>query len=64
MSHSLSDLAKQGGKMDAEVQRNAANGAEYEAPSEEELEKLAKLMRDTEEVRCPKLLKRFTSSAN
>ena len=34
------------------------------SPNEAELEKLAKLMHDTGEVRCPKLLKRFTSSAN
>ena len=34
------------------------------SPNEMKLEKLANLMRDAGEVRCPKLLKRFTSSAD
>ena len=34
------------------------------SPNEAELEKLSKLKDDTGEVRCRKLLKRFTSIAN
>lgn len=39
-------------------------GLKLRSPNQVELEKLKKLMQDTGEVRCPKLLKRFTSIDN
>lgn len=39
-------------------------GLKLRSPNQVELEKLKKLIQDTGEVRCPKLLKRFTSIDN
>lgn len=62
--HSLSDLAKQGARWMRRYNGMPRMALNMKSPNEVELEKLAKLMHDTSEVRCPKLLKRFTSSAN
>lgn len=62
--HSLSDLAQQGARWMRRYNGMPRMALNMKSPNEVELEKLAKLMHDTGEVRCPKLLKRFTSSAN
>ena len=62
--HSLSDLAQQGARWMRRYNGMPRMALHMKSPNELELEKLAKLMHDTGEVRCPKLLKRFTSSAN
>lgn len=62
--HSLSDLAQQGARWMRRYNGMPRMALKMKSPNEVELDKLAKLVRDTGEVRRPKLLKRFTSSAN
>ena len=61
---SLSDLAQQGARWMQRHNGMPLMALNMKSPNEMKLEKLANLMRDAGEVRCPKLLKRFTSSAD
>ena len=61
---SLQDLAAQGARWMRKYNDTPRMVLKMKSPNEAELEKLSKLKDDTGEVRCRKLLKRFTSIAN
>ena len=61
---SLQDLAAQGARWAKRYNDTPRMVLKMKSPNEAELGKLAKLKDDTGEVRCRKLLKRFTSIAN
>lgn len=61
---SLQDLAAQGARWMRKYNDTPRMVLKMKSPNEAELEKLSKLKDDTGEVRCQKLLKRFTSIAN
>lgn len=59
--YSLEDLRGQGKRWMGKYNRTPRNVLDLKSPDEIEIEKLGKLMHDTGEVRCLKLLKCFTS---
>ena len=61
---SLDDLAAQGARWNKRYNDMPRMVLKLRSPNQVELEKLKKLMQDTGEVRCPKLLKCFTSIEN
>lgn len=62
--HSLADLAAQGARWNRRYNETPRMVLKLRSPNQVELEKLRKLMQDTGEVRCPRLLKCFTSIEN
>lgn len=62
--YSFDDLASQGARWMKRYNGTPKMALGLRSPNEVELEKLAKLMHDTGEVRCPKLLRCLTSSDN
>ena len=60
----LADLAAQGARWNKRYNEMPRMVLKLRSPNQVELEKLKKLMQDTGEVRCPKLLKCFTSIEN
>ncbi len=62
--HSLDDLRSQGARWNRRCNEMPRMVLKLKSPNQVELEKLMKLMQDTGEARCPKLIKRFTSIDN
>lgn len=62
--YSLADLAAQGARWNGRYNETPRMALKLRLPNQVEIEKLRKLMQDTGEVRCPKLLKRLTSIDN
>lgn len=62
--HSLKDLREQGARWMRRYNKTPKMTLNLKSPNETEVEKLRKLMQDTGEVRCLKLLKCFTSFEN
>ena len=61
---SLADLASQGARWNKRYNETPRMVLKLRSPNQVELEKLKRLMQDTGEVRCQKLLKRLTSFDN
>ncbi len=61
---SLEDLRAQGARWNRRYNETPRIVLNLRSPNQVEIEKLGKLMQDTGEVRCPKLLKRLTSIDN
>jgi len=61
---SLADLASQGTRWNKRYNETPRMVLKLRSPNQVELEKLKRLMQDTGEVRCQKLLKRLTSFDN
>ena len=62
--YSLADLASQGARWSRKYNDMPRMALKPRPPNQVEIEKLRKLMQDTGEARCPRLLKRFTSIEN
>ena len=62
--YSLADLAAQGARWNRKYNETPRMVLKLRSPNQVEIEKLERLMHDTGEVRCPKLLKCFTSIDN
>ncbi len=62
--HSLDDLRSHGARWNRRYNEMPRMVLKLKSPNQVELEKLMKLMQDTGEARCPKLIKRFTSIDN
>ena len=62
--YSLADLASQGARWSRKYNDMPRMVLKPRPPNQVEIEKLRKLMQDTGEARCPRLLKRFTSIEN
>lgn len=59
---SLADLAAQGARRIKRYNDAPREVLGCKPPNQVEVEKLSRLLHDTDEVRCPKLAKRLTSS--
>ena len=62
--YSLADLAYQGARWSRKYNDMPRMALKPRPPNQVEIGKLRKLMQDTGEARCPRLLKRFTSIEN
>ena len=62
--YSLADLASQGARWNGKYNDMPRMALKPRPPNQVEIGKLRKLMQDTGEARCPRLLKRFTSIEN